>query len=160
MDCIIAIDETALWHEMMTNTTVTDKEAKSVVLKTTGHEKNKVTVTLAAKANGDKLKPYIAFRGHKRQVQNLKKYPLIKNRCYLEPTINGWVSENAIIDWAENVLKSVTFGKSRLFAWDSFRAHLVQSVNKLLNKEQSTPFSFLLQQLDIFKPQTHHGTSL
>ena len=73
LDCIIAMNETAVWREMISNTTVTDKGAKSVVLKTTGHEKSKVTVTLAAKANGDKLKPYIVFPGHKREVQNTKK---------------------------------------------------------------------------------------
>ena len=66
LDCIIAMDETAVWHEMISKTTVsvTNKGAKCVVLKTTGHEKSKVTVTLAAKANGDKLKPYIVFPGH------------------------------------------------------------------------------------------------
>ena len=68
LDCIIAMDETAMCHEMISNTTVTDKGTKSVFLKTTGHEK-KVTVTLAAKANGDKLKPYIVFAGYKCEVQ-------------------------------------------------------------------------------------------
>ena len=33
MDCIIAMDETAAWHEMISNTAVTDKGEKSVVLK-------------------------------------------------------------------------------------------------------------------------------
>ena len=33
MDCIIAMDETAVWHEMISNTAVTDKGEKSVVLK-------------------------------------------------------------------------------------------------------------------------------
>ena len=41
LDCIIIMDETTVWHEKMSNNTVTDKEAKSVVLKTTGHEKKK-----------------------------------------------------------------------------------------------------------------------
>ena len=118
------MDEIAVWHEMISNTTVTGKGAKSVVLKTTGHEKCKVTVTLAAKANGDKLKPYIVFPGHKREVQILKKNPAIKNRCYVKSTINGCVNENITIDWVENVLKTSTFGKKRLFAWDSFRAHI------------------------------------
>ena len=57
--------------EIISNTTVTDKGEKSVVLKRTDHEKNKIT-------NGDKLKPYIVFPGHKREVQNLKKHPAIK----------------------------------------------------------------------------------
>ena len=134
--------------------------AKSVVLKTTGHEKNKLTSTLAANANGDKLKPYIAFPGHKREVQNLNKNPAIKICCYVESTFNDSINKNTAIDWVENVLKTFTFGKRRLFAWDSFRAHLVQSLKELLNKGKSTPLSFLVEQLDIFKRQTYHGTSL
>ena len=46
------------------------------------------------------------------------------------------MNENATIDWIENVLKTFTFGKRRLFTWDSFRAHLVQSVKELLNKRK------------------------
>ena len=94
---------------------------------------------MAAKANGDKLKPCIVFPGHKREVLNLRKDPAIKNRCYIESTINGWMNENTTIDWVENILKNFTFGKRRLFKWDSFRAHLVQSVKKLLNKEKIDP---------------------
>ena len=47
-------------YEIISNTAVTVKGAKSVVLKK-GHEKSKVTITLAVKANSDKLKPYIVF---------------------------------------------------------------------------------------------------
>ena len=47
-------------YEIISNTAVTDKGAKSVVLKT-GREKSKVTITLAVKANNDKLKPLSSF---------------------------------------------------------------------------------------------------
>ena len=43
------MDETPVWHKMISGTTVADKGAKSVVLKTTSHEKSTVAVTLAAK---------------------------------------------------------------------------------------------------------------
>lgn len=33
----------------------------TVAVRTTGHEKDRVTVCLAAKANGYKLKPFIVF---------------------------------------------------------------------------------------------------
>ena len=33
-----------------------------------------------------------------------------------------------------DALKTFILGKRRLFAWDSFRAHLVQGVKKSLNK--------------------------
>ena len=124
---------------MISNTTVTDKGAKSVVLKTKGYEQSKVTVTLAAKANGDKLKFCTVFPGHKREVQNLRKDTAIKNCCYVESAINGWMNENTTINWVEYVLKTFTFGKSTLFAWDNFRAHLVQSVKELLNKAKIDP---------------------
>ena len=104
---------------------------------------------MAVKANGDKLKPYIVFPGHKREVQNLEKDSAIKNRCYVESTISGWLNENMTIDWVDNVLKIFIFGQRRLFAWDSFRAHLVQSVKKLLKKGKIDPVSFLVEQLDI-----------
>ena len=53
LDCIISMDETVAWHKMISNTTVTDKGAEYVVLKTIGCEKSKITVTLVAKANAD-----------------------------------------------------------------------------------------------------------
>ena len=83
-DCTIAMDEKSVWHKKISNNTVIDKGEKSVVLKTTGHVKSKVTVTLAVKAKGDKLKPYIVFSGHKRKFQNFKKDSTIKNRCYVD----------------------------------------------------------------------------
>ena len=41
------------------------------------------------------------------------------------------MNENTTIYWVENVLK--------LFAWDSFRAHIVQSVKELLKKGKIDP---------------------
>ena len=44
------------------------------------------------------------------------------------------MNENTTIDWVENVSKTFTFDKGRLFAWDSYRAHLFQNVKELLRK--------------------------
>ena len=60
---IIAMDETAVWADMVANTTVDDIGTRSVSLKTTGHEKVRVSVCLSAKADGAKLKPMIVFGG-------------------------------------------------------------------------------------------------
>ena len=56
---IIAMDETAVWFDMIGNSTVEHKGARTIALKTTGHEKSRLTVILAAKGDGTKLKPYI-----------------------------------------------------------------------------------------------------
>ena len=54
---IIAMDETPVWMYMVSNTTVEVSGTKSVTVKTTGHEKTRVSVCLAAKADGTKLPP-------------------------------------------------------------------------------------------------------
>ena len=51
---IIAMDEMAVWNGMISNTTVEKRGVHSVNLKTTGHEKSKITVCLTATADGKK----------------------------------------------------------------------------------------------------------
>ena len=50
---------------MIANTAVEKGGAHTVSLKTTGHEKAKITVCLTACANGDKKKPFFVFKGAK-----------------------------------------------------------------------------------------------
>lgn len=65
---IIAMDETPVWCDMISETTVDKSGIKTVTLKTTGQEKSRVSVVLAAKADGTKLKPMVVFKGAKREV--------------------------------------------------------------------------------------------
>ena len=71
MEHIIAMDETAVWNDMIANTTVEKRGAHTVSLKTTGHEKAEITVCLTACANGDKKKPFFVFKGAKREVKRV-----------------------------------------------------------------------------------------
>ena len=66
---IIAMDETAVWQDMLSSTTVDNVGEKLIRLKTTGHEKSKVSVCLAAKADGTKVKPLIVFPRAKRETK-------------------------------------------------------------------------------------------
>ena len=60
-DNIIAMDETPVYHDMLAGTTLSEKGAKSVVLKTTGHYKYRITLVLTAKTNGEKCKSCVVF---------------------------------------------------------------------------------------------------
>ena len=71
-DCIIAMDETAVWSDMVGNVTVDITRTNDVPLKSTGNEKVKVRVCLTAKADGAKLKPFIIFQDSKRELTALK----------------------------------------------------------------------------------------
>ena len=66
--CVIAMDETAVWSDMVGNTTVNATGSKDIPLKSTGNEKVRVTVCLTAKADGTRMKPFIIFQGAKREV--------------------------------------------------------------------------------------------
>ena len=68
---IIEMDETSVSKCMVSNTTIHKQGAKSVCLKTTRHKKCMVSVYLAAKADGTKLKPFFAFRAAKRESKSL-----------------------------------------------------------------------------------------
>ncbi len=62
-DATFAMDETACWMDMPSDTTIDLCGARSVSVKTIGHEKNHYTVVLTAKADGTKLKRFIVFKG-------------------------------------------------------------------------------------------------
>ena len=62
---IIAMDETAVWSDMVGNTTTNSTGAEEVALKSTGNEKVRVSVCLTAKADGTKMNPFIVFKGAK-----------------------------------------------------------------------------------------------
>jgi hypothetical protein len=69
---IIACDETPIWLDFVSDTTVNRTGAKEVSVITTGHEKTKLSVMLAAKSNGVKLKPHIVIN-RVRPIDGLKK---------------------------------------------------------------------------------------
>ena len=58
---IIAMDETSISNSLVFNTAIPKKGAKSVYLKTTGHGRFMVSICLAARSDGTKLKPFGVF---------------------------------------------------------------------------------------------------
>ena len=126
---VIAMDETAVWADMVAETTVEKTGKKEIALKTTGHEKVRVTVCLAAQANGKKLKPFILFGGAKREAKILDQE--FKTKCVVRSSPNGWMNEELTLDWVQNVLGRFSFTR-RLLSWDSFDSHMTDDVRNLL----------------------------
>ena len=63
----------------------------SFCLKTTGHEKSKITVCLTAVADGRKKKPFVVFKGAKREVKKLNEE--FKSRCIVATSVSGWMND-------------------------------------------------------------------
>ena len=64
-DAIGNMDETPMWFDLPASKSYDFKGVKVVPAKTTGKEKLRYTVVLAAMANGAKLPPLIIFKGLK-----------------------------------------------------------------------------------------------
>ena len=130
---IIAMDETPVWSDMVSETTVDTTGKKTVTLKTTGHEKSRVSVCLAAKADGTKLKPMIVFKGAKREVAVLRQE--FKSKAYIASSSNAWMTTELTNEWVSNVLGSFAFGRRQL-AWDSYECHMEDSVVQSLSAKK------------------------
>eukprot|EP00731_Ephydatia_muelleri_P001362 Em0001g1362a len=62
LNCIANMDETAVWADMPGNSTIEVRGAHTVQIATTGHDKQRITICLAAFADGTKLKPFIVLK--------------------------------------------------------------------------------------------------
>jgi len=109
---IIAMDETAVWQDMLSNTTVDSIGHNTIAMKTTGQEKTKVSVCLTAKADGTKLKPFIVFPGAKRETKLLNAE--FKAKCVVASSSNGWMNEELTLDWVRNCSGEVFFHPTNL----------------------------------------------
>ena len=76
---------------MVTDTTVERVGKKDILMKTTGHEKVMVSVCLAAKRDGTKMKPCIVSAVAKRESKALHKE--FKSYCSIVSSGNGWMNE-------------------------------------------------------------------
>lgn len=92
------MDETPVWANMVSTST----GIRTVTMKTTGHEKSRVSVYLTAKADGTKLKPFIVFKNAKRETKALNE--LFKRRCVIANSLNGWMNNDLTVEYTKKIL--------------------------------------------------------
>ncbi len=115
-----AMDETASWFDMPSDTTVAIQGSRAVPVKTTGHEKDHFTVCLTARSDGKKMKPYIVFKGKgTRLIKQLQSIPdvVVSFSC------NGWMNDSLTADYLKKIIGQLSFRK-RLLVWDAYRCHI------------------------------------
>lgn len=105
----IAMDETAVLKDMLSSTTVDKVGSKTVSIKTTGQEQEKVTVCLAAKADGTKFKLFMVFTAGKRECAALNKQ--FRDKCIIKSNVNGWMNEQLTEEWIDSVVGRSQFGR-------------------------------------------------
>lgn len=144
-------DQTPLTFDMPRSTTVNEKGARSVLVKTCGAEKQRCTVMLAVTADGRKLPPYVIL---KRKTIPKGNFP---RGIHIRAQAKGWMTADLMVDWIKTVWgrRAGALLLPSLLVLDSFRGHLVDSVRTEL-KERRTEIAVipggltsLLQPLDV-----------
>ena len=124
-------DETPVYFDMPSNTTIDDKGAKSVIIKGTGNEKARMTVMLGVLADGHKLPPYVILR---RKTLPKEKLPAgLIFRCQEK----GWMTNDLMLDWVKVVWSrrsGALLKKRGMLVLDSFKGHLTQEVKEEVKK--------------------------
>lgn len=92
------MDETPLWLDMPGETTVARTGGRSVPIRTTGHDKGRFTVVLAAMADGRKLKPFVVFKGVRPVAELMRVQGVV-----VAFSKNGWMNEVLTKDWVDRV---------------------------------------------------------
>ena len=87
-----------IWADMPSETTVAKQGAKIVPIKTTGHEKQRITVCLAVKADGMKIKPFVVLPGVK-----LKPKVAVISAAVVKCSRNGWMNYELTFQWLNEV---------------------------------------------------------
>lgn len=122
-------DQCPVFWDMPMATTIEQKGAKSVPIRSTGYEKQRCTVMLAITADGHKLPPYVVL---KRKTLPKEKLP---QGVIVRAQEKGWMEEKLVIDWIETVWNrrpGALLKKKHLLVLDSFKAHLTERVKEKL----------------------------
>ena len=110
LSSIANMDETPIRADMPSETTVEIQGSKIVPIKSTGHEKQPITVCLAVKAHGSKMKLFIVIPGKKMK----SKVAAVKG-AIVKCSPNRWMNDELTRVSFEEVWGSLAFGKS--FFW-------------------------------------------
>lgn len=123
-------DQTPVNFDMPMSRTVEQKGAHSVLVKTTGAEKQRFTVMLAITADGRKLPPYVIFKR--------KTVPKVNFPCgiHVRAQEKGWMSADLMVDWVRTVWgrRPGALLLPSLLVLDSFRGHLGENVRRELQE--------------------------
>lgn len=122
-----------------------------VRIRSTGNEKNRITVMLACLADGRKLPPFIVFRW--------KTIPkeIFPNNVVVRCHEKGWMDSELVIDWISSVWDrrpGAFLHPESILVLDSSRGHLTPGVKEKLQRDRTHlvipgGMTSILQPLDV-----------
>jgi hypothetical protein len=120
-------DETPVFFDMPANTTVDTKGSKSVLVKTIGHEKLKITVMLSVLVDG--RKHTICYSEEKKSSKRTSKK--LPTGIIFECNEKGWMTEGLMVEWLKEYwhrIPGALLKKKGMLVLDAFEGHLTEKV--------------------------------
>jgi hypothetical protein len=123
------------FFDLPANTTVDTKGSKSVLVKTTRHEKLRITVMLSVLADGRKQSPFVILKR-----KNLPKEKLPTGIIF-KCNVKGWMTEELMVEWLKEVWQrrpGALLKKTGMLVLDSFKGHLTEKVKTVASNPLDT----------------------
>ena len=128
---ICNMDETPVYLDLLPSKVVDKKGKKSIRVRTTASEKNRITTVLCCTASGKLLPPLVIFKG--KTLRPLKKVQ-VPDGVYCCTQAKAWMDEKRMIDWIDKVWSPHVAGKPALLSIDTFSAHFTDKVKEAFAK--------------------------
>uniref|UniRef100_H3AXG2 HTH CENPB-type domain-containing protein n=1 Tax=Latimeria chalumnae TaxID=7897 RepID=H3AXG2_LATCH len=140
--------ETPVTFDLPSNQSVSPLGLKTVLVKTTGHEKPHFMITLTYLADGSKLKPLVIFK--RKTLPENKVFP---SGVLVRVHLKGWIDEEGT--WLKKVwsTRPGALCKRSILVWDMFRAHETDSVKKATKYVQTDSCIFPGGLTTLLQPQ-------
>ena len=125
------MDETAVYLDMPGERTLKEMGMRSVLVRTTGHDKDKVTVMLAALADGTKIALLVIYKG----VWPPKS---VSNGIVVAMSRNGWNNEEITKLWLEKCWGRLRNSLPHILVWVSSKSHVMVPIRDRVKGHHNT----------------------
>lgn len=116
------MDEVPIYFEMPPRKVINKRGAKTVVVKTSGDSRKRITVVLAVMADGTKLPPMIIFKG--KTPLSVKGVVLSNKVAYIAFQENAWNTAQLTRTWFDKIWYKHVGTNQNLLVWDEFKGHV------------------------------------
>ena len=131
LDYVCNMDETPVFLDLVPSRVVDRKGKKTINVRTTASEKNRITATLCCTASGKMLPPFVVFKG--KTKRGIKKVP-VPHGVVCTTQAKGWMDEERMLEWIQKVWTPYVDGNRALLSLDTFSGHLTDRVKDALDK--------------------------
>ena len=158
---VLNMDQTPMYLSMAPVSTLNLQGARTVYGRRTGDSGSRFTVSCTISANGDKLKPFLIFKGEEFGRIATREFPVNpeRDRVVLCTQKSAWQDEGNMVTYCDKILVPYLQEKAQgvpcLLLLDAFSAHWMAQMTAKLEEIGITPYkippgcTYLTQPIDV-----------